>query len=214
MLLVGAGTHTSSWALSVLTFHLLSQPTLLKKLKDELETVQPALGEPFDLVKLEKLPFLTGVIKEGLRLSYGATSRLPRVAPDTPLAYGDWVIPPGTPVSMMIPLTHHNETVFPNSYAFEPSRWIDDKTGNLDKYLVAFSRGSRACLGINLAWSELYLAVAGVFSKFGTKEDRRLSEGGLMELYETDEGDVRMERDCFFPVVKEGTKGVRVKFTR
>ncbi|RFU29652.1 hypothetical protein B7463_g6694, partial [Scytalidium lignicola] len=213
VLLVGAGTHTAAWALTVMTFHLLSQPTLLKQLKDELKTVQPEIGETFELARLEKLPFLTAVIKEGLRLSYGATSRLPRVAPDTPLAYEDWVIPPGTPVSMMIPLTHHYETIFPDSYSFKPSRWLDDATGHLDKYLVSFSRGSRACLGINLAWSELYLCAAGLFSKFGTKENGRLADGGFMELYETDVSDVQIERDLFFPVVKDGSKGVRVKFT-
>jgi cytochrome P450 len=32
VLLVGAGTHTTSWALSVACFHLLSQPELLRKL--------------------------------------------------------------------------------------------------------------------------------------------------------------------------------------
>lgn len=37
----------------------------------------------------------TAVINEGLRLSYGVTTRLPRVAPTEALVYKDWVIPPG-----------------------------------------------------------------------------------------------------------------------
>jgi cytochrome P450 len=155
VLLVGAGTHTSSWCLTVIAFHLLSKPTLLRRLKDELKSVgsKPALHD------LEKLPFLTGVLKEGLRLGYGTTVRSARIAPDTALKCGTWTIPPGTPVSMTIPLTHHNESVFPDSDAFDPDRWIGDDAKQLDRYLVSFSRGSRGCLGINLAWTELYSSV-------------------------------------------------------
>lgn len=36
-----------------------------------------------------------GVISEGLRLSYGSTLRLPRVAPDETLHYDGFEIPPG-----------------------------------------------------------------------------------------------------------------------
>jgi len=209
VLLVGAGTHTSSWCLTVIAFHLLSKPTLLRRLKDELKSIgsKPAIQD------LEKLPFLTGVLKEGLRLGYGTTVRSARIAPDTPLKCGTWTIPPGTPVSMTIPLTHHNESVFPDSDAFEPDRWIGNNARQLDRYLVSFSRGSRGCLGINLAWIEMYLCIAGVFSRFGSKDVRDPDDVGILELFETDEGDVKLASDMFFPVPKAGSKGVRVKIS-
>jgi hypothetical protein len=46
-------------------------------------------------VELEKLPFMQALLKETLRLSYGVMHRLPRVSPDQPIRYGDWLIPPG-----------------------------------------------------------------------------------------------------------------------
>jgi cytochrome P450 len=210
VLLFGAGTHTSSWCLTVITFHLLSKPTLLRRLKDELKSVVPGPEGKLALHDLEKLPFLTGVLKEGLRLGYGTTVRSARIAPDTTLKCGDWTIPPGTPVSMTIPLTHHDENVFPDSDAFEPDRWLDK---HLDKYMVSFSRGSRACLGLNLAWAELYLCTAGVFGSFGSKEVQDPDDVGVLELFETDEGDVKLVSDMFFPVAKAGSKGVRVKIS-
>lgn len=35
--IVGAGTETTSWALSIMTFHLLDKPALLQKLQRELK---------------------------------------------------------------------------------------------------------------------------------------------------------------------------------
>ena len=114
-------------------------------------------------------------------------------------------------MSMTIPLTHHDESIFPNSDSFDPGRWLGNDASQLEKYLVSFSKGSRACLGLNLAWAELYLCTAGVFRRFGSQEVRGLSDIGTLELYETGIGDVALVSDRFFPVAKEGSKGVRVK---
>jgi cytochrome P450 len=209
VLLVGAATHTTSWVLTVLTYHLLAQPALLAHLKAELATVsRNPETELYRLEDLEKLPFLTAVIKEGLRLGYGIAGRSARIAQDVSLRCGEWITPPGTPVSMTIPLTHHNEALFPDSHRFDPERWLTPTSRNLEKYLVAFSKGSRSCVGINLAWAELYLCTAGVVGSFGTEGDE-----GVMELWETDERDVRLDRDLFFPVARVGSKGVRVRIS-
>jgi cytochrome P450 len=129
ILLAGAGTHTTAWAMTVATFYLLSQPMLLKKLKAELEEALPDSLAPVTLAVLEQLPYLTGVIKEGLRLSLGPSSRLPRIAIDKPIKFHGWEIPTGVPVSVTIPLVHLNEKIFPNPRAFLPERWTEDKTG-------------------------------------------------------------------------------------
>jgi cytochrome P450 len=48
-------------------------------------------------------------------------------------------------------IIQYNEAVFPDPKAFKPERWIlEDRRPNyaLDRQLIAFSRGSRQCLGI------------------------------------------------------------------
>jgi cytochrome P450 len=166
---------------------------LLRRLKSELRTISSEDPDgKTSLLKLEKLAFLTAVLKEGLRLGYGPTVRSARIAPDTSLKCGDFTIPPGTPVSMTVPLTHHDESIFPDSHSFNPDRWLAPNASHLDKYLVAFSKGSRACVGINLALAELYLCIGNIFGKFGTKEAQDEGDMGMLELHDTDEDDVRM----------------------
>lgn len=44
---------------------------------------------------------------------------------------------------------HHDESIFPDSYTFKPERWVDPaERKRLEKYLVAFSKGSRQCIGM------------------------------------------------------------------
>src|SRR5579871_1421973 len=74
--IIGAGQETVSWALTVIVCHLLSNPAILLKLKAELSTAMPDPDIVTPEATLANLPYLTGVIKEGLRLSYGVSSRL------------------------------------------------------------------------------------------------------------------------------------------
>ncbi|KAJ5046317.1 uncharacterized protein L3040_003564 [Drepanopeziza brunnea f. sp. 'multigermtubi'] len=209
-----AGTLTTAWALCVAVFHLLSQPEALRKLKAELQTALPTPTSPITLVALEQLPYLTGCIQEAIRLSYGVSTRLQRIAPDETLVFNDgqkdWYIPRGTPVGMSCALVHHDESVFPASRRFLPERWIEHQP-HLEKYLVAFSKGSRQCIGINLAYAELYLAVARIFRAYGSSEVRFEGDDGFLELFETDGEDVELCRDTFMPLVKRDSKGVRVR---
>lgn len=215
-MVVGAGSHTVAWATTVATCYLLSNPSILQKLKDELKTIPPTEDVSAFYARLEKLPYLTGVVKESLRLSHGVSLRLPHIAPQQDLVYKDWVIPAGVSVAMTPALIHLDPNNFANPEAFQPERWVEDTTGKLDRCLAAFSGGGRKCLGINIAWAELYLIIAGLYGDFGGmgKSDGNdwKIEGrkGVMELFETSVEDVVVVGDNLFPVVQEGSQGVRV----
>lgn len=210
--MVIAGTLTTAWALCVAVFYLLSQPETLRKLKEELQTVLKGPSSPISLAALEQLPYLRGCVQECIRLSYGVCTRLQRIAPDETLVFNDgkkdWLIPPGTPVGMTSVLIHHNESIFPDSRKFLPERWI--KHPNLDRYLLSFSKGTRICIGINLAYAELYLALARIFRTYGSKEVREGDDAGYLELFETTQHDVKLTKDVFIPVAPDGSNGVRI----
>jgi cytochrome P450 len=209
-----AGTITTAWTLCVAVFHLVSQPETLRKLKAELATVLPKGAQsPVSMAALEQLPYLTACVQEAIRLSYGVTTRLPRIAPDETLVFNDgkkdWYIPPGTAVSMTSVQIHHDESIFPDSRHFLPERWIGQP--HLDKYMVSFSKGTFQCVGIYLAYAELYLAIARIFRTYGSEEMRSEDDEGYLELFETtEENDLRLARDVFVPTVKTGSKGVRI----
>lgn len=59
--LVIAGTETTAWTLSVITFYLLSNPSMLRKLREELDQVAAESCEPATCTRLEKLPYLVRV---------------------------------------------------------------------------------------------------------------------------------------------------------
>ncbi|KKY24987.1 putative cytochrome p450 [Phaeomoniella chlamydospora] len=177
-----AGTETSARALSVTMFHLLNNKSNLRKLRDELDTLPPRQGNAYSLSQLEPLPYLTGVVNEGFRLSFGPVSRLPRVATHETLRYKDYLIPAGTPVSQSSYFVHTDPLIYPNPFSFEPTRWIKaaQEGITLNKFLVSFTKGSRQCIGINMAYAELYLTIARIVRSFE------------MDLYETTPEDLEI----------------------
>ena len=196
---VAAGQVTTTFFLKMTSFYILANPDILRKLKDELNSAMPSDGSLPPVSKLEPLPYLSAVVSEGFRKSYGVTQRLPRVSPDAPLIYKDWVIPAGTPVGMTSIFMHDNPQYFPNPEVFDPDRWLEnDSQRRLGKYLVNFSKGTRSCLGVNLAKAEILLTIAAIFHRFD------------MELFETDSSDVEIIHDYFNPLPKDDSKGVRV----
>ena len=149
--IIGGGILTTSWALTVAGFHIVDKPEVFRKLRAELLQAIPDPMGPLDFVKLEKLPYLSACIREGIRLAYGTTSRMPRLAHKA-LQYRDWIIPARTPTSMTIVDMNHDEEVFPDSHEFIPERWLDNpktKRGDsLERYFVGFSKGTRSCIGV------------------------------------------------------------------
>jgi len=192
---LGAGTETTAWTLSVTTYYILANPAIHNRMKEELRPVfQKAGGRP-SWTQLEQLPYLQGVISEGLRLSFGVSAHLPRVAPDEVLCYQNWKIPAGTPIGMTSVLLHLDPAIFPSPQTFRPSRWLENP--RLSRYLVSFSKGSRKCLGMNLAYAELYLCLCYIIMEFPD-----------MKLFDTTVADVQIIADDFIP--RSSGRGVRV----
>ena len=67
MAIVGAGTDTVANAMVMATCHVLENPYMHSRLKEELRAAYPDPNTEMKWTDLEKLPYLTGVIKEGLR---------------------------------------------------------------------------------------------------------------------------------------------------
>ncbi|MCJ1245681.1 hypothetical protein MMC30_002885 [Trapelia coarctata] len=204
VILLGAGSETTAQTLSVLTYHLLDNPDILRRLKDELVQAMPDPSISLPWHKLEQLPFLRAVIKEGHRIAAVITTRLIRSAPNEVLKYREWEIPAGTPISMSQHFMHLDPTIFASPMTFNPSRWLGEENANgrLEKYLIPFSKGSRGCVALNLATAELYQTLASLIRRFD------------LELYETGWEDVEITWDNFTGGQRKGNQGVRVRVLR
>lgn len=113
-------TESTAKSISIAHFYLLNSPECMAKLRAELQTVP----ETASWSRLEQLPYFSSVVAEGNRLSFGATARVCRIAPDETLQYKEFAIPPGTPISETTLSVHTDETIFPNAWEFKPERWM------------------------------------------------------------------------------------------
>lgn len=190
-----------------LSYHIAANPHVQQKLLEELRGVMPKSTSQVELQVLEKLPYLTAVLQEGLRITHPVTHRMSRLFPKKTLIYKNRKIPPGTVLNVTTLLLHENEDQFPDAQVFKPERWLDSKnqetSHRLQRYLVPFSRGPRSCLGINLAWAELYLIIASIFRRFEFNVDDVLRER-----------DIDVARDVIMGVPRSDSKGIRVKVTQ
>ncbi|KAL1625468.1 hypothetical protein SLS56_007362 [Neofusicoccum ribis] len=164
-----AGSDTTAFTLSFASYAISKAPAIRARLEKELKDniadpdQMPSLGE------LERLPYLAACVKESLRLAMPAPGRLPRVLPASgpPLVIDGQVIPPGSVIGYSAYSVHYDESVWgTNARQFMPERWMGDDAKHLENYLVTFSKGNRACIGINLAQAEIYTVLAHLFRKF------------------------------------------------
>ncbi|KAJ5653763.1 Benzoate 4-monooxygenase cytochrome P450 [Penicillium lividum] len=167
-LLLGAGTETTARSLAVSMFHVINDKNIGNKLREELKTVLEKPTSKATWTELEHLPYLTGVVNEGLRLSHGLTARLARTAPNENMIYKEWVIPAGTPVSQSNYFVHMDPTLFPEPEKFDPERWIRaaERRERLTRFIVSFTKGTKQCLGMNLAYAEIYMTLAHIVRRF------------------------------------------------
>ena len=125
---------------------------------------------------------MTAVVNEGLRLSRGVISRMPRVMTHETLQYGGWIFSARYPSdAVSLPFTHKLRNAPEPYHVLATQRWL--KEPKLAKPLFASRRGSRSCLGMNLVYAEVYMTLAYVL---------RLFE---METYRDDQG--KPTNDCF-----------------
>ncbi|CAG8895011.1 unnamed protein product [Penicillium egyptiacum] len=204
MILLSGGTESPANALSVAAFHLSNDKSIATKLRTELNPVMGMEAHLVPLAKLEQLPYLTGVVNEALRLSFGLISRPPRVAPDESLVYQKYAIPPGTPVSTSSYFMNMDPTIFTDPELFSPERWVlaSERGENLTRFMSAFGKGSRACIGLNSGYAELYFTIAAMTHHFE------------FDLYETTQEDIRPFRDRGLPFSKNGHWRVKAKVSR
>ncbi|KAG8898860.1 hypothetical protein FRC00_002247, partial [Tulasnella sp. 408] len=175
-----AGVDTSSTTLSYMMYTLACRPDVLAKLREEIDPLMPDDGQggkrtPPDFQVLNCLPYLTGFVKESLRLYGSAPSLLERVVPESlqgqfsikgvpiPAGMSQAVLPnsmlwlmwrsareSGSIVGTQSWSVHRNPEVFPEPYAFKPERWLDE-TEEMRATMMPFGTGGRICGGMNLA---------------------------------------------------------------
>ncbi|KAF2219180.1 cytochrome P450 [Elsinoe ampelina] len=194
--IVGAGSETTASTLDKIFFHVLNRPESLKALRDELSALPE--GDRQDYGVLKRLPYLQGIVNEGLRITSGVCARLPRINRKAETVYGNYKLPPGTVISMGVRDVHHDPSIFPDPFRFEPARWINPSMP-MGQYLVPFGKGARSCIGQDIALMEITMLTAGLLGRFD------------MKLYKTTMKEMQVKHEFFSPFPDKSFRGVQIE---
>lgn len=123
-----------------------------KQLREEIASIPSN-----NMNTLRKNACLPAVIKKPFRRFPTIIFTPPRIL-QPPLQIDQHLLPAGTVVGMQNWIHHRDLDVFPNPDRFVPQRWLNSHAA-IDGALTPFSIGPRNCIGQNLAWEELYIAV-------------------------------------------------------
>ncbi|XP_047311805.1 cytochrome P450 81Q32-like [Impatiens glandulifera] len=177
LVMILAGTDTSSltleWALSLLVNH----PEVLKKAVKEID-VQIGQDRMMDELDIAKLPYLHGVISETLRL-FPAGPLLPHM-PSEDCKIAGFDVPRGTVLLINAWAIHRDPNVWEEAELFKPERF-EVKEAEGGHKLIPFGMGRRACPGIGLAQRVLGFTLGSLIQSF---QWERLSENELVDLSE------------------------------
>ena len=159
MTLLFAGHETTATAMAWALYWTHRQPEVRTKLLQELAT----LGENPDPAEIFRLPYLTAVCNETLRIHPVAMLTFPRQV-EVPVDVLGCQLEPGAIVVGCIYLVHHRSDLYPNSHEFDPQRFIDRTFTPYE--FMPFGGGARRCIGEALAMYELKLVLAQVLSRY------------------------------------------------
>ncbi|MDB9522111.1 cytochrome P450 [Dolichospermum circinale CS-1225] len=162
MTLLVAGHETTATAISWAFYWIHKFPEVKEKLLAELDS----LGENYDSNTVFKLPYLTAVCNETLRICPVGMLTFPRRV-KTPISLCGYQLEPGTIVMGSIYLAHHREDTYPEHEKFHPERFLERQFSPYE--FLPFGGGARRCIGLAFAQMEMKLILAKVLKTWSIK---------------------------------------------
>jgi cytochrome P450 family 110 len=159
MTLLFAGHETTATALAWAFYWIHSLPSVREKLLQELDS----LGENPDPMEIFRLPYLSAVCQETLRIYPVGMLTFPREV-KSPVELMGHQLEPGTVVVGSIYLTHRREDLYPEPLQFKPERFLERQFSPYE--YLPFGGGSRRCIGMALAQLEMKLVLTHILRNF------------------------------------------------
>ena len=184
--LLMAGQHSSSVTSSWIMLHLATRPEVMEELYQEQLSVLGNTSKPFTYDGIQKLPLVTNVIRETLRLHPPIHSIMRKVKNPLPIEGTNWIVPPSH-VLLAAPATMGmSDEYFPNAEKWDPHRWdgmadpadlekekMDYGYGlvstGADSMYLPFGAGRHRCIGEQFAYVQLTVIVTVMVRKFKLK---------------------------------------------
>lgn len=148
-----AGHETSAtvltWALHWIHRQREVHQALLAELAD--------CDHPDEPERIQRLPYLSAVVNEVLRIHPVAMLLFPRLV-EEPLEMAGWAFESGDVLFGCIQAVHERADLYPDPLRFDPQRFLDRSFGPGE--FLPFGGGARRCIGAALALYEVKLILA------------------------------------------------------
>jgi cytochrome P450 len=159
MTLLTAGHETTASALTWALYWIHYLPEVQQRLLQELETVDSQA----DLMEIARLPYLSAVCSETLRIYPIAPGTFIRVL-QSPMEIAGYQFPAGTALMPSIYLIHQREDIYPEPKCFKPERFLERQYSPYEYF--PFGGSNRRCIGAALAQLEMKLVLATIVSRY------------------------------------------------
>lgn len=128
-----------------------------EQVREELLAELAACDNPEDPERIQRLPYLSAVVNETLRIHPVAMLLFPRLV-EEPLAMAGWAFQPGDVLFGCIQAVHERVDLYPDPGTFRPERFLERSFGPSE--FLPFGGGARRCIGAALAMVEMKLILA------------------------------------------------------
>lgn len=159
MTLLVAGHETTATAMAWSLYWVHQQPDIEEKVRAELASI-PQL----DPINICKLPYLSAICSETLRIYPPFLTTLARMIKTESYTLMDYTFQPGTILAPSIYLTHHRDDIYPEPENFKPERFLEKQFSPYE--FLPFGGGHRLCIGMTLALSEIKVVLATILNKY------------------------------------------------
>lgn len=169
---MGAGALGSSKVLQGIVRYLVEKPDQQDRLYNDMKVAN--CSYPINWKQIQELPFLEGIVKEGVRLHLSVGVPLIRESPPNGLRLADGtIIPAGIEVGMKPYVVARRKEVWgPNAEEWEPERWMQRSNETEEEFKerrilmergdLSFGHGARTCIGKNIAMLQVYKVVSNM----------------------------------------------------
>lgn len=158
-----AGYETTATALSFTMYLLARHQDVQERLFHEINDTLGSKDHPsYD--EISEMKYLDQVLQESMRLYPPVTNFITRVCQEDVTIHGVF-IPEGAIVEVPVWYIHHDKTLWPNPWRFDPDRFSPENKAHLGPFL-AFGLGTRNCIGMRFAQLEAKIALVQTLRKF------------------------------------------------
>ncbi|XP_015795860.1 cytochrome P450 4V2 [Tetranychus urticae] len=173
--MVAAGHETIANSLSWLIFTLGNHPEIQDRIAEEINEVIGDLDDFSDLSILKQLVYMEQCIKESLRLVPPLPVVLRHLESDVQV--GSKVLLKDSVVVLFILGAHHDPTVYPDPFTFNPDRFAPENIDSIPKYaFLPFGLGPRMCIGYRYAMMEIKIFLSQFLRRYRVKSCKTMEE--------------------------------------